>query len=246
MLNFTTTDKHALHHGVKVCVHGPAGAGKTRLIETCPSPIIGSAESGTLSIAAARIPMCEITSIEDLIDFRRWATGSNESRHFQTISLDSITEIAERLLSAEKKVSKDPRKAYGEMMDKVAVELRLFRDLPGKHVYFSCKSGLREMPDGTHMHFPIMPGNKTAEALPFYFDEFFFLGVSSYADPGPPAKQVTFRFLQTQRTATIEAKDRSGVLSEVEEPHLGKIFEKIRMAYATPAPALPPPPPPRP
>lgn len=237
MLNWTTTEQHALSHGIKVAVHGLAGVGKTRLIPTLPRPVMGSAESGTLSIATTKIPLCEITTLEQLQEFYRWAWQSAESRHFDSIALDSVTEIAERILGIEKGKAKDPRKAYGEMMDQVATILRLFRDLPGKHVYFSVKTALTEQPDGTHMYAPMMPGNKTAQALPYYFDELFYLGVAEYDAPPKPGQavgqKIQYSYLQTKRTPLIEAKDRSGSLAEIEEPNLSKIFAKINAAFRT-------------
>lgn len=235
MLNWTTTDRHALAHGIKVAVHGMSGAGKTRLIETLPTPAIGSAESGTLSIAGARLPLCEIGTLQQLQEFYDWSWRAPEARNFQSISLDSVTEIAERILGVEKLKAKDPRKAYGEMMDQIFAMLRLFRDLPGKHVYFSVKSSLTEQPDGSHMWAPMMPGNKTGQQLPYYFDEFFYLGVGEYDAPpvaGQPPHKMRYRYLQTQRTPLIEAKDRSGALADIEEPNLTKIFAKITAAFS--------------
>lgn len=228
-LIWTTTGEQA-DNGIKVCVHGASGAGKTKLIETAPSPVVGSAEGGTLSIAQAKIPMCNIATLSDLMEFYNWCAGFAYAAGFRTVCLDSITEIAERILGVEKLATKDPRKAYGEMMEKIAYQLRQFRDLPKLHVYFSCKSGLLEQPDASMMHFPIMPGKATAQAMPYYFDEFLYLGVGSYDQPVPGQAlpmRVTYRYLQTQRTLTIEAKDRSGALDEKEPPHLGQLFAKI-------------------
>lgn len=224
-LIWTTTAQQALDNGIKVCVHGASGIGKTCLCATAPNPVIGSAESGTLSIAGQKIPMAEIKTLVDLQDFYLWCLNDAYRSNFRTVCLDSITEIAERILGIEKITNKDARKAYGEMMDKIATQLRAFRDLPKLNVYFSAKSGLREMPDLTHIHFPIMPGMKTAEALPYYFDEFLYMGLAEYEQQ--PGKRVQYRYLQTQRTPLIEAKDRSGALLPQEEPHLGKIFAKI-------------------
>lgn len=234
-LVWTTTSAHAVGHGIKSLVHGLSGAGKTRLITTLPAPVaIGSAESGTLSIAGQALPMVELKTLADLQDFYFWASSSAESRQFQSLALDSVSEIAERILGVEKGLTKDPRKAYGEMQDKVAANLRLFRDLPGKHIYFSAKTQLMEMPDGTHMYFPLMPGKKMSNEVPYYFDEVFYLGVAEFdqqpVKPGGAITKVQYRYLQTRRTPIFEAKDRSGALNEMEEPNLSKIFVKIQQA----------------
>lgn len=225
-MRWTTTGQHSLQNGVKVCVHGLSGAGKTRLIITAPRPLVLSAEGGTLSIASANLPVILISSMKDLIDAREWIQNAAESRQFDTICLDSVTEMAERLLSDERKRSKDPRAAYGEMQDQIATQLRLFRDLPLKNVYFSAKTEIRDQPDGTKRYAPAMPGKTASQGLPYYFDELFYLGIGEFQPP--TGDKVRYRYLQTQPDHIAEAKDRSGVLDAIEQPDLNKIFTKIR------------------
>jgi hypothetical protein len=100
-------------NGVKLLCYGQSGAGKTSLIPTLPNPIILSAEGGLLSIKGADLPYIEVASMEDLKEAYLWLTESAEADGFQSVALDSISEIAEVVLSAEKKNSKDPRQAYG-------------------------------------------------------------------------------------------------------------------------------------
>jgi phage nucleotide-binding protein len=226
-IQFTTTQEAGKSHGVKVLVYGRAGAGKTRLIETCPRPIIFSAESGLLSLAHTSIPVATIRNIKDLADAYEWAVMSPDAKNFDTICLDSISEIAEALLSAERKKSKDPRQAYGEMQDQIATQIRMFRDLPGKHVYFSAKLEQRNSEStgsGAAQCGPAMPGSKTSQGMAYYFDEVFMLGIGNVPGTTPPQ---TYRYLQTQPDFMNEAKDRSGKLDPVEEANLGKIFQKI-------------------
>jgi hypothetical protein len=228
-LQFTTTGKHILSQGIKTLVHGLSGAGKTVLCSTAPAPIILSAEAGTLSIAKQNIPMIIIGSMKDLVDAREFFQTSAHAKQFLTVCLDSISEMAEKLLSEERKKSKDPRQAYGEMADQIAVQLRMFRDLPGVNVYFSCKSHIQDQPDNTRIFAPMMPGKQTAQGLPYYFDEVFYLGVGSYLVNDKP---VTYRFLQTNLDTLAYAKDRSGALDPQEPPDLTKVFNKIRAAHA--------------
>ncbi len=97
--------------GVKLLVYGQAGAGKTSLIKTLPNPVVLSAEGGLLSIQDADLPYIEISTMDALREAYHWLAGSDEARGFQSVALDSISEIAEVVLNHEKKVNKDPRAA---------------------------------------------------------------------------------------------------------------------------------------
>ncbi len=233
-LQWSTSGQQVVSHGIKLCVYGRSGAGKTKLIETAPRPIIASAEKGTLSIAAANVPLAIINNVQDLQEFHAWLLNDPQAKNFDTVCLDSISEIAEKCLSEEKGASRDPRAAYGEMQDRVAVLVRQFRDLPEKNVYFSAKAEIREQPDGKMLYGAGMPGKKSSQGLAYFFDEFFYLGIGSTDVPDPATgvvNKIQYRYLQTQADTQYEAKDRSGVLEAVEEPHLDKIFQKIRAAF---------------
>jgi hypothetical protein len=93
-------------NGVKMLVYGASGAGKTTSIATLPAPIILSAEGGLLSLAGADIPFIEISSMTDLMEAYTWLTTSSEASGFESVALDSISEIAEVCLNAEKKGDK--------------------------------------------------------------------------------------------------------------------------------------------
>ncbi len=123
--------------GVKVLVSGDAGIGKTVLCASAPSPIIISAEAGLLSLAEVDIPVIEVTSVADVMAAYEFLTESEDAKQYKTLCLDSISEIGEVLLAEYKKLNKDPRAAYGQLNDDMASLIRSFRDIKGKHVYFS-------------------------------------------------------------------------------------------------------------
>ena len=137
-INLKTTSTLA-SNGAKILVYGQAGAGKTTLAATLPAPIILSAEGGLLSIQDANLPYIEVTSMSTLMEAYTWLRDSHEAKDYQSVALDSISEIAEVVLNAEKKSNKDPRAAYGAMQEQMADIIRAFRDLTGRHVYMSAK-----------------------------------------------------------------------------------------------------------
>lgn len=221
-LNFTTTDRAAQLNGVKVLVYGGAGMGKTVLASTAPSPFLISAEGGELSLRHVQMPMAKVTTVEDLKDIYAWCEQSHEAKQFQTICIDSLSEIAEVVLNNAKRQVKDPRQAYGELIEKMETTIRMFRDLPGRNVYMSAKmEPTKDELTGVVKYGPAMPGSKLGSKLPYFFDEVFRLGINK------TPQGESYRFLQTQPDMQYEAKDRSGALAPVEPPHLAQLFNKI-------------------
>lgn len=209
-------------HGIKALVYGKAGHGKTYLARTAPKPIILSAESGMLSLRDVDIPVITIRSVEDLSEAYAWATSSKESEQFETIYIDSISEIGEVVLSNAKAQVKDPRQAYGELIEKMMITLKAFRDISGKHVVMAAKQAtLTDTVTGTVTYGPSMPGARLGTELPYLFDEVFQIGIGKTPDG------VEYRYLRTHPDIQSEAKDRSGSLDTLEPPDLTHIFNKI-------------------
>ena len=208
-------------NGVKLLVYGAAGAGKTSLIPTLPNPIVLSAEGGLLSIQDAELPYLEITTMAELQEAYKWLAESAEAAQFESVAIDSISEIAEVCLNYEKKVNKDPRAAYGAMQEQMADIIRAFRDLPAKHVYMSAKLEKTQDEMGRILYAPSMPGNKTGQSLPYFFDEVLALRVEK------DAEGATQRALMCDSDGLWLAKDRSGKLDAWEAPDLTVIINKI-------------------
>ena len=208
-------------NGVKVLVYGQAGAGKTSLIKTLPSPIVLSAEGGLLSIQDADISYISIDGMDTLKEAYLWLTESKEAQAYKSVALDSISEIAEVVLNAEKKATKDPRQAYGVMQEQMADIIRAFRDLPNRHVYMSAKLEKQQDEMGRILYSPSMPGNKTGQSLPYFFDEVLALRIERDTDGN------TQRALMCDSDGLWLAKDRSGKLGSWEAPDLSAIIAKI-------------------
>lgn len=219
-INLRSTNTVAIN-GLKVLVYGEAGSGKTTLIKTLPKPLILSAEGGLLSLRKENLPFIEIHTVEELRDAARWLESSEEAKQFESVALDSISEIAEVVLSTEKMLNKDGRAAYGNMNDTMTKVIRSFRDLPNRHVYFSAKMEKAQDETGAMLFSPSMPGKTLTQSLPFFFDEVFALRVGR-DDKGEP-----MRMLMCRPDGLWTAKDRAGVLDMWEAPDLGAIIAKI-------------------
>jgi hypothetical protein len=210
------------NNGVKMLVFGQSGAGKTVLAATLPNPIILSAEGGLLSISYQDLPYLEISNMAELKEAYTWVTTSAEADKFDSVVLDSISEIAEVVLSHEKANNKDGRAAYGEMNDAMMGIIRDFRDLPGKHVYMSAKLDKQQDEMGRMLYSPAMPGKKMTMELPYFFDEVLAMRIERDGDGN------TQRALMCAGDGLWQSKDRSGKLCAWEMPDLGKIIQKIK------------------
>jgi phage nucleotide-binding protein len=207
--------------GVKILVYGHAGAGKTSLVKTLPNPVVISAEGGLLSIADADIPYIEVKNINDVYQAFEYLHGPDGDQ-FDSIALDSISEIAEVVLNAAKKESKDPRQAYGALMETMQDLIRAFRDIKGKNVYFSCKCEKQADEQGRLLYSPSMPGAKLGQSLPYFFDEVLALRVERDSEGN------TQRALMCESDGLWQGKDRSGKLDAWESPDLGEVINKIK------------------
>jgi hypothetical protein len=239
-LQFTTTEAAVEQTGVKVLVYGESGLGKTVLAATMgDNSVLLSAEAGMLSLKrrnlerlfgagnpsiAVNMPVIQIHNVQDLIEAHQ-LLASPASTHIKNVGLDSISEIAEVVLNNAKRQSRDPRQAYGELLEKMESVIRAFRDLPGKNVYMAAKAEpMRDELTGVVKYGPSMPGSKLGPKLPYFFDEVFALRINK----DPQGRE--FRYLQCQPDIQFVAKDRSGALAAMEPPHLGQLFAKIQGA----------------
>ncbi len=206
----------------KVLVYGKTDMGKTHLISTAPAPIVLSAESGLLTLRRFNIPYIIVKTRADVAGAYNWLKSSNEAKQFATPCLDSLTEIAELFLTEIKATCKDGRQVYGMLADQMFQVIRDFRDLQ-YNVYMSAQQEFdKDDYSGMMINRAKMPGKQLGASLPYFFDEVF--QATKVVSP----QGQSYRVLRTQADPANDAKDRSGNLSPIEEPHLGKIFAKIK------------------
>jgi hypothetical protein len=234
-LQFTTSSQISNSNGIKIMVYSGSGMGKTSLVATLPRPIMLSAESGALCLRPQNIarmfgadnpqitydiPIIVINNLDDMRKSYQWLLQN--PTHFDSIALDSISEIAEVVLADEMKKCKDGRIFHPAMVNEMIQLVKGFRDFPQKHVYFSAKAApIKNELTGAVLYGIQMPGNKLSPQLPYLFDEMYYLGVKKAPDGS------SFRFLQTQPDFQFDAKSRSGALAPIEVPNLTHIINKI-------------------
>ena len=214
----STADVQA--NGVKALVYGMAGVGKTYMIKSLPNPLVISAEAGLLALTGTDIPYIEVKTFIELQEAYQYVV-SEHGAQFESIAIDSISEIGEIVLAHEKSINKDGRGAYGEMAVKIMEIMRSFRDIQGKNVMFIAKAEKSQDETGRMLYQPSMPGAKISQQLPYLVD--LVMALRTEKD----TEGTIQRALMCQTDGTWQAKDRSGKLAAWEAPDLSAIIAKI-------------------
>src|SRR3546814_16890898 len=102
--------------GIIILVFGKSGVGKTRFISTMPRPLVISSERGNLSLRKHDIPVAYVGNGVDLREVYEFLK-KDAGKTFDSVALDSVTDIAHTMLKIAKGVNTNMQKAYGDIAD---------------------------------------------------------------------------------------------------------------------------------
>ena len=209
-------------YGAKILAYGQAGCGKTPLILTAPAPVVCVTEPGMLSLKGCNsVPAAACYSADEIEDFFKWLFSSSEVKNFQTVCIDSISQLAEIILESEMKKFKNKLQAYGEMSRKVMNIVNGLYFMKNLNVYMIAK--LQKVQEGEVFTLrPYFPGQDLNVKIPHLFDEIFY--IESKPSVG---NQKPTQLINTQSGYNFIARDRSGKLLPTEQPNLTQIIGKI-------------------
>lgn len=278
-LPIITADKRmAEKRGIKACIFGKSGIGKTTLLWSLDSEttLFFDLEAGDLAVEGWPGDTIRPRTWDECRDFAVFIGGPNPAlrndqyfsqahydavcqqfgdpavlNRYQTIFVDSLT-VAGRLCFhwckgqpqafSDKTGKPDLRGAYGLHGQEMIAWLTHLQHTRGKNILFV--GILDEKFDDFNKRFfaPQIEGNKTGLELPGIVDQVITMAELSAEDG-----QLFRAFIcHTLNPWGYPAKDRSGRLTMVEEPHLGRLMTKIsgpvrpiqeRLEYGQPAPA---------
>lgn len=201
--------------GFKCIVFGAPGSGKTPIAATCPQPVMLVTEPGMLSMRGSNIPAYEAYDAKSINSFFEWWFSSNETKQFETLILDSVSQLCDIYLQQALKTNKHGLAAYGEMGEEVMKKLRPLFFQPKKHCYLISK---QIVDDGVKK--PYYPGKFLPVEIPHLYDAILHLGIHNVPQVG---QVLSF---QCKQSIDIIARDRSGRLNEFEEPNFTNVVRK--------------------
>ena len=246
--------------GIKAVILGPSGIGKTTLLKTLdPSKtLFFDLEAGDLAVEGWEGDAIQPRTWDDcrtlaaliagpnpaLRDEQPYSTahfehvnadGSAEQfQQYETVFIDSIT-VAGRLCFqwsqgqpeafSERTGKPDTRGAYGLHGREMLAWLSQLQHARDRNIVFVGILDQKEDDYGRKQWVPQIEGSKVGRELPGIVDQ-----VITYQEV--EIEDAKFRALicTSPNEWGYPAKDRSGRLSQMEEPHLTKLFSKIKTA----------------
>lgn len=226
--------KGARNQGTKILIYGGSKVGKTsalaKLHEDKPGDLlILSTEKGLMSLQDYEIPYIDISSMKDFEEAYTYVTTDPVGKQFGRIALDSITDIAEVCLSAEKKKSSDGRQSYGNLAEIMGDFIRKFRDLPGRDIFFIAQMEKVQDESGKLLYGPAMPGKTLTQQLPYWFDIILRLHSVKTVNEETKKEEIVRAFQCVDDSSSI-AGNRGGKLEFWENADLGSVINKIKEA----------------
>jgi hypothetical protein len=201
--------------GAKCIIYGGPGTGKTPLVGTAPRPVLLATEPGLLSMRNSSVPTWMAPNKNRIDEFFRWFELSTEAKNFDTLAIDSTSQMCNIALDESK--SKHGLAQYGDMAEYVLPILKRLYFLPEKHMYLIAKEELT--PDGKRR--PSYPGKMLPTEIPHLFDCILRLARVPIPNVG---EQLAF---QCNGTIDVIARNRTGTLADFEPPDFGKLIVKV-------------------
>ena len=207
----------ALLFGVKALVYGPPGTGKTPISGTSPRPVMLAVEPGLLSMRNSNVPTWMAPTKARIDEFFKWFELSTETKNFDTLIIDSVSQMCNICLDESKKAH--GLQQYGEMADYIMPYLQRLYYMKGKHMFLICKEELTS--DGKRR--PAFPGQQLngSSGVSHLYDCILRLARVPIPNIGE-----TLAF-QCNGTMDILARNRTGDLADFEPPDFSALVKKV-------------------
>lgn len=210
----------ATQFGVKCLLYGPPGSAKTPILNTAPRPVLLATEPGLLSMRGSKIPTWEANTPARIDDFFKWFFSSAETKNFDTLGVDSVSQMADIYLQQSLKDNKHGMKAYGEMAESTMGHLRTLYYTRYKNTYLICKEEIKNI-DNQVVKRPYFPGQVLPIDVPHMYDIIARLAKTNV--PGQQGETLAFQCIGNYN---VIARNRTGNLDMFEFPDFGALVKK--------------------
>lgn len=221
--------------GAKILLYGPPGTGKTPMAMSLPNSVACITEPGTRSVRGYSTPCAKCYDYKSVVEFFKWFCDPNSKDvyQFQNLIIDNLTKLADIVLEFEKTRNKDPRKAYGNLLDYVLGVVNYLQTMANMNVIFITQMQTLEVvvPGGLPIpgqiqtkpyNRPLFPGQKLDEKVPHAIDEVLYVHRRHRPDG------IFGTCILTKDNGEAMARSRTpDRLAELEPPDLAYIINKL-------------------
>jgi hypothetical protein len=252
----TADERAAERGGVKALILGPYGIGKTSLLRTldAKTTLFIDGEAGDLAVQDVEADTMRPTTWPECRFIAALVGGPNPAfpetaiygvQHhqaavdmfgadalakYETIFVDSITKVSRLALqwaqqqpeAFNQQGKPDLRGAYGLLGREMIAWITQLQHARGLNIIFTCAMEQVKDDFGRLTWEPHLEGSKTGRELPGIVDEVISYALVADGDGGSYRAFITNK----DNEFGLPAKDRSGRLEPIEEPHLGKLIAK--------------------
>lgn len=233
MIEIRNTADLSFKPTLNMLVYGEPGTGKTVFGATAPRPLIVDAEAGVLSIREKGVDVMAVRNFNDLRELLAWVKIPENNAKYDTIVLDSITEVMKKVVDEVRGNKERPTmQDWGTIISKTEGLLRMLRDLDKNIIVTALVS--EEKDDNRIVKRPAVNGNSLPELMCSFMDIVGYMDVEKVAEGSE-------RRIWTQPHLNYYAKDRSGKLANpIVAPDFTQIlvdvFGEAALAYKGEAP----------
>ena len=206
----------AIQFGIKAVIYGPAGSGKTPIINTAPRPLLLAVEPGLLSMRTSTVKTWLAPDTKRIDEFFNWFFNSAEAKNFDTLAIDSSSQMCDIALQEAKKTERHGLQQYGKMAEYVEPYMRRLYFLPEKHMYLIAKEETQD----SGMRRPYYPGKQLPVSIPHLYDCILRVAKVSIPNVGETTA------FQCNGSYDVLARNRTGTLDTFEPPDFSALVKK--------------------